>query len=132
MYLALIIFSTWFSYVDLRYHCITNRALALLSVVLSCLLIVERSELFVFSAVLVSIFSIICYRFGLGAGDVKLVALLALFFLPSTLSAFSDALRGFLAISSLSVLVHLIFGRKLTDSIALAPAICAAFIWCAR
>lgn len=132
MYLALIIFSTWFSYVDLRYHRITNRALATLSVVLSCLFLFERSDLHMYSAVLVFLFSIFCYRFGLGAGDVKLAFLLSFFFLPNTHSAFSDALRGFLVISSLSILVHLIFGRKLADSIALAPAICAAFIWCAR
>jgi Flp pilus assembly protein protease CpaA len=96
------------------------------------LLIVERSDLNLISASLVFLFSIICYRFGLGAGDVKLAALLSLFFLPNTLSAFSDALTGFLVTSSLSILVHLIFGRKLADSIALAPAICGAFIWCAR
>ncbi len=132
MYLALLIFSAWFSYVDLRYHRITNRALAIFSVVLSCWFIVEKSDLNLISASLVFLFSILCYRFGLGAGDVKLASLLSLFYLPNTLVAVSDALTGFLVISSLSILVHLIFGRKLTDSIALAPAICGAFIWCAR
>ena len=115
-----------------RLEYLTNRALAIFSVVLSCLLIIEKSDLNLISAALVFLFSILCYRFGLGAGDVKLASLLSLFYLPNTLVAVSDALTGFLVISSLSILVHLIFGRKLTDSIALAPAICGAFIWCAR
>ena len=107
MYLALLIFSAWFSYVDLRYHRITNRALAIFSVVLSCLFFVEKSDLNLISAVLVFLFSILCYRFGLGAGDVKLASLLSLFYLPNTLVAVSDALTGFLVISSLSVCLNL-------------------------
>ena len=132
MFLTLIVFSIWFSYFDLRYHRITNRSLGILFVGLSVALLVENSEFHVVSSVLVSLISVIGYKYGLGAGDVKLAAVLSLYFLPPSQPAFSEAITGFLAISSLSIFLHLIFGRKLTDSIALAPAICGAFIWCAR
>ena len=71
-------------------------------------------------------------RFGLGAGDVKLAALLALFFLPLEVSRLSDFIEGFILGSVLLLIGHLISRRSLADPIALAPAICAAFIWCAR
>lgn len=132
MLITLIAFSIWFSYFDLRYHRITNRTLGILIVALSVSSLVENSELHIVSSVLVSLLSIIGYKFGLGAGDVKLATVLSLYFLPASQAAFSEAITGFLAISSLSIFLHLIFGRKLTDSIALAPAICGAFIWCAR
>ena len=132
MFLTLIVFSIWFSYFDLRYHRITNRSLGILFVGLSVALLVENSEFHVVSSVLVSLISVVGYKYGLGAGDVKLATVLSLYFLPVSHSAFSEAITGFLVISSISILLHLIFGRKLTDSIALAPAICGAFIWCAR
>ncbi len=132
MLLALIVFSTWISYFDLRCHRITNRTLGTLLIFLSFSACIENSELHPFSALLVSLLSIIGYKYGLGGGDVKLAVLLSLFFLPFSQSAFGDALIGFAAISSLSILAHLSSGRKMGDSIALAPAICGAFIWCAR
>ena len=132
MYFALIVFSTWISYFDLRFHRISNRTLGTLLIVLSVSASIENSDLHQSSALLVSSLSIIGYKYGLGAGDVKLAVLLSLFFLPYSQSAFSDAVMGFAAISSISILAHLSFGRKMGDSIALAPAICGAFIWCAR
>jgi Flp pilus assembly protein protease CpaA len=70
--------------------------------------------------------------FGLGAGDVKLAALLALFFLPLEISRWSDFIEGFILGGALLLIGHLISRRSFADPIALAPAICAAFIWCAR
>ena len=77
------------------------------------------------------------YRFGLGAGDVKLIALLSLFFAPTSSAGALDLLRGFTAAAMASLFAvrlqdRLIHGRLAQKSIALGPAICAAFIWCAR
>ena len=76
MFPTLIVFSIWLSYFDLRYHRITNRSLGILFVGLSVALLVENSEFHVVSSVLVSLISVIGYKYGLGAGDVKLATVI--------------------------------------------------------
>jgi len=76
--------------------------------------------------------SLVGYRYGLGAGDVKLIALLSTFFLPNTSAGVVDLVGGFAVASLILISIHRLQGRSLADPIALAPAICAAFIWCAR
>jgi Flp pilus assembly protein protease CpaA len=72
------------------------------------------------------------FCFGLGAGDVKLFFLLSLFFLPLEISMWTDWIHSFIWIVALMVVGQLINRKSLADPIPLAPAICAAFIWCAR
>jgi Flp pilus assembly protein protease CpaA len=81
---------------------------------------------------LIALLALIGYKFGLGAGDVKLIALLSLFFFPRTPERLIDLVEGFVATSMALIILDRFRGRSFVDSIALAPAICAAFIWCAR
>ena len=94
--------------------------------------LVTSNDLHIMGTVASLLFSLVGYRNGLGAGDVKLIALLSLFFLPNTYAGLIDLLGGFTLAALISILFHRVQGKSLADSIALAPSICAAFIWCAR
>ena len=132
MFLTLVMASIVLSLYDLKYHRISNKALCTLLVIFLTLSHLENSQLHIVNALILSSFSLIAYRFGLGAGDVKLILLLSIFFLPTTYSGANRLISGFVVVSALLIAVNRIRGRLLSDSMAMAPAICAAYIWCAR
>ena len=137
MLIALVISSVYISWVDWRKHRISNQTLFWLFGALYSLCLLNQSDIFPKSALIALTIGVIGYRLGLGAGDVKLMALLSLFFAPTSYAVMLDLLRGFTAAAVASLLAvslqdRLIHGRLVQKSIALGPAICAAFIWCAR
>jgi Flp pilus assembly protein protease CpaA len=132
MFIALIFASIYLSLFDLKYHRISNKVLGSLFFFFLTLGFLEKSPLRVFNTFLFFIFLLLGYRLGLGAGDVKLTLLLSIFFLPTTFSGVNQLLTGFVAVSASLIALNRIRGRSLYDSMAMAPAICAAFIWCAR
>jgi PTH1 family peptidyl-tRNA hydrolase len=71
-------------------------------------------------------------RIGIGAGDIKLLSVLAFFFAPLTWDLASRFLLSFTLISATLLIIALVRSRSFAGSIALAPAICGAVIWCAR
>ena len=131
MYLALIGFSLYISYIDLKSHRISNRSLALGFPLFLTLAYVQGQSLYLKSALLCAAISPLLIKAKIGAGDVKLLILLALFFLPNTLLIWSDFLSLFSTISVALILHTGLKERTLQSSIALAPAICGAVIWCA-
>lgn len=132
MYLTLIFISVYISRFDWKYHRITNCSLLISFVVLTVVSRFTDSELHIVGSMFILLISLVGYRYGLGAGDVKLIALLSTFFLPNTSAGVVDLVGGFAVASLILISIHRLQGRSLADPIALAPAICAAFIWCAR
>jgi Flp pilus assembly protein protease CpaA len=132
MYFLLLVSSTYISLIDIANHKIRNRSLAFTGIGFAAVTVFESGEIYLVSALIVFSLGFISMCFGLGAGDVKLVALFALFFLPLEISRWSDFIEGFILGGVFLLIGHLISRRSLADPIALAPAICAAFIWCAR
>lgn len=132
MSLLLVVISIYISLIDWKYHKIPNKSLLVSLALLGCLSLSTHSELHFRESFLLGTLCLIGYKFGLGAGDVKLIALLALFFFPRTPDRLIDLVGGFLTASVALLLIDRFRGRSFADSIALAPAICGAFIWCAR
>jgi len=132
VYLLLLVSSIYISLIDIATHKIRNRALAFTGIGFAAVTVFQSGEIYLVSALIVFSIGFITICFGLGAGDVKLAALFALFFLPLEISRWSDFIEGFILGTVLLLIGHLISRRSLADPIALAPAICAAFIWCAR
>ena len=132
MYLTLILLSAYISLFDWKHHRITNKSLLLSFVGLSAISLLTNSSLRIWASTILLLFCIVGYKYGLGAGDVKLIALLSLFFFPRTPERLIDLVEGFVATSMALIIIVRFRGRSFADSIALAPAICAAFIWCAR
>ena len=132
MYALLLISSLYISIVDITTHKVRNRTLIFIAPIFAATTLVTEGEIHLASSLAIFSLGFIAMYFGLGAGDVKLAALLALFFLPLEISRWSDFIEGFILGGVLLLIGHLISRRSLADPIALAPAICAAFIWCAR
>jgi Flp pilus assembly protein protease CpaA len=132
MILALIFSSIYLSAVDIKTHKIRNKALLIIFTVFVVLSILQRTSIHPISALIALSIGLVGFCFGLGAGDVKLFSVLSFFFLPLEITKWSDLAQGFTWIATLIVIGHLIFRKPLADPIPLAPAICAAFIWCAR
>lgn len=132
MYAFLLISSLYISIVDLNNHKIKNQTLIFTAAVFITITFLGEGQIYFASSLAICLLGFIAMCFGLGAGDVKLAALLALFFLPLEVSRWSDFIEGFILGGVLLLIGHLISRRSLADPIALAPAICAAFIWCAR
>lgn len=132
MFPTLIIASIYVSFNDWREHRVTNKSLIALLVIFASLSFLNGFHHHPKGALVALALGLIGYRYGLGAGDVKLAVVLSLFFAPSSYSEFVDWLNGFIAISLLSLLAHRLQDRVMQSSIALGPAICGAFIWCAR
>ena len=131
MYLSLIVFSIYISYVDLKSHKIRNRTILLALICFASLTLLEDGIFYPQSALLALLCSPLALKFNIGAGDIKLFATLSAFFLPLSFDTTVQFLSGFSAIAALLVVVTIIKARTLQSSIALAPAICGAFIWCA-
>jgi Flp pilus assembly protein protease CpaA len=132
VYALLLISSLYISVVDVAIHEIRNRTLAIIGTVFAAITLVGNGEIYLVSALAMFLIGILGLSFGLGAGDVKLATLLALFFLPLEISKWSDLCNGFIVAGAVLLISHLILRKSLADPIALAPALCAAFIWCAR
>ena len=132
MYALLLISSLYISIVDIAIHKIRNRTLILIGIGFTVITLARNGEVYLVSAFAVFSIGFIATFFGLGAGDVKLATVLALFFLPLEVSNLSDLFSGFIAGGALLLIGHQISRKSFADPIALAPAICAAFIWCAR
>lgn len=131
MYFSLIVFSIYFSYIDLKSHKIRNRTILLALICFASLTLFESGAFYPQSSLLVLLSSPLALKFKIGAGDVKLFATLSAFFLPLSLNATVQFLSAFSAIAALLMVITIIKARTLQSSIALAPAICGAFIWCA-
>lgn len=132
MFSVLLIFSVYISFVDIKGHLITNKSLKYLFLLLMPFSALTGSDLHPVAAMVTLVVGVVTYRFGLGAGDVKLTVLLSLFFAPTTYEKYLDALIAFSIISIGLAAVNFCRTRLTTGSIALGPAICVAFIWCAR
>ncbi len=132
MYALLVISSLYISVVDIAIHKIRNRTLAIIGTGFAAITLVGNGEIYLISALAIFLIGILGLAFGLGAGDLKLATLLALFFLPLEVSKWSDLCNGFIVAGGVLLIIHLISKKSLADPIALAPALCAAFIWCAR
>jgi len=130
VYALLLISSLYISIVDITTHKVRNRNLIFTAAIFAATTIVGKGQIHLASSL--AIFSIGFIAMFFGLGDVKLAALLALFFLPLEISRWSDFIQGFILGGVLLLIGHLILRRSFADPIALAPAICAAFIWCAR
>ena len=131
MYLSLIVFSIYISYVDLKIHKIRNRTILLAVIYFASLTLLEDGMFYPQSALLALLCSPLALKFKIGAGDIKLFATLSAFFLPLSFNTAVQFLSAFSAIAALLVVITIIRARSLQSSIALAPAICGAFIWCA-
>lgn len=132
MYALLVISSLYISLVDIAIHKIRNRTLAIIGTGFAAVTLVGNGEIYLVSALAIFLTGLFAIFFGLGAGDVKLATLFALFFLPLEISKWSDLCSGFIVAGAVLLISHLILRKSLSDPIALAPALCAAFIWCAR
>lgn len=132
MNIALLLSSLYLSAVDIRTHKIRNKSLLATSAIFASIALVQRASLYPISALIFLVLGLVGSYFGLGAGDVKLATILSLFFLPLEISMWTDLLHAFIWIVALMVMGQLINRKSLADPIPLAPAICAAFIWCAR
>ena len=132
MYLALIGFSLYISYIDLKTHRISNKSLLLAFPIFLALTLIDGSSLNPRSALSSALLAPILMKAKVGAGDLKLLILLAYFFLPCTLFVGVQFLTAFSLGSLALILQSGMKHRNLQSSIALAPAICGAVIWCAR
>lgn len=132
MVLALFLISLNISYLDWRYHRIPNQLLLVSLALLSVVATSTNAHINLLGSFAVFSCALVCYKFGLGAGDVKLITLLSLFFLPSEYLGLLELISAFSILSLISIINARLRGGSLTDCIPLAPAICGAFIWCAR
>ena len=132
MFTFLLFSSVYISIVDLASHRIRNRTLIVVGIGLSAITVIVNGQFYLLSSLATLLLGLLAISCGLGAGDVKLATVLALFFLPLEVSKLSDLFSGFIAGGTLLLIGHLITRKSFADPIALAPAICAAFIWCAR
>jgi len=132
MLVALVGFSIYISLMDLKHHRISNRSLLLGALTFSLLSLIQDYSFFLSSALITLVFAPMVLKAGVGAGDIKLTTVLSIFFLPSNLSTLLHFLSAFVVISSALLLFNIAKEKSLKSSIALAPAICGAVIWCAR
>lgn len=132
MFVALVFASTYISYKDLSTHRILNRVLGLCVVIFYILSEVENKEMYFASAFCAALIALPLFALGMGAGDMKLATVLALFYLPNSLNTVFDFFMVFSLIAMAQLCWRLFRTRTMKGSIALAPAICGAVIWCAR
>ena len=131
MRLALITISIYISYIDLKSHRITNRSLLCALLLLFALALMQDAPVYPESAIFVTLISPALVKLRVGAGDIKLLILFSLFFLPPTLEI-SIRFLSALSVIAIFLIVFTLFKEKtLRSSIALAPAICGAVIWSA-
>jgi Flp pilus assembly protein protease CpaA len=132
MFVALILFSLYISFVDVRHHRISNRVLLITFLSLLALAVITETGVHPLTGFSVLLFTPLILRARIGAGDIKLLTVLALFFIPLTWDMASDFLLSFTLISATLLIIRVAKSQSFSGSIALAPAICGAVIWCAR
>ena len=132
MFVTLILLSTYISFVDICRHRISNRVLLIAFISLLLLSAITQAAIHPVTGLSILFFAPLFLRAGIGAGDVKLLAVLAFFFIPLTWHMASDFLLSFTVISAALLVIALVRSHSFAGSIALAPAICGAVIWCAR
>jgi Flp pilus assembly protein protease CpaA len=132
MFEALIAISLYISFVDIQKHRIANRALLIALLILLPLATQLKSEIHPMSALLVLLCTPLALKVGIGAGDIKLLSLLSFFFIPLTWQVGARFLFAFSLIALALLAYQLGRFRSFAGSVALAPAICGAVIWCAR
>ena len=131
MYLALIGFSLYISYIDLKSHRIPNKILLCALLLFLSITVAQGAPVYLKSAVISILISLPLVKFRVGAGDIKLLILTAFFFLPPNLEILIRFLSAFSAIAVSLIFFTLFKEKSLQSSIALAPAICGAVIWSA-
>jgi len=132
MFAALILISIYVSFKDVRHHRISNRVLSIAILLLLSLSVATQRSMYPITALAVLILAPLILRAGIGAGDIKLLAVLAFFFIPFSWDMASEFLLSFTLISATLLVIALVRRHSFAGSIALAPAICGAVIWCAR
>ena len=132
MFVTLILLSIYISFVDICRHRISNRVLLIAFISLLVLSAITQAAIHPVTGLSILFFAPLILRAGIGAGDVKLLAVLAFFFIPLTWHMASDFLLSFTVISAALLVIALVRSHSFAGSIALAPAICGAVIWCAR
>ena len=132
MFIALILFSLHISLTDIRSHRISNRVLLIAFLSLFSISVATHTDVHPLTGLLILLLTPLILRAGIGAGDIKLLTVLAVFFAPLTWDLASDFLLSFSLISAALVVIALVRSHSFSGSIALAPAICGAVIWCAR
>jgi len=132
MFEALIAISIYLSFIDIQKHLITNRALVLAGYIFLSISAATNSPVNPFTGLIVVLLAPVILKFGIGAGDIKLLVVLSIFFIPLSWQFVARFLLAFSLISSAFLAQQLVKSRSLAGSLALAPAICGAVIWCAR
>jgi Flp pilus assembly protein protease CpaA len=132
MFAALTFISIYVSFVDFHCHRISNRTLLLTFLSLFSLSAITQTSVYPLTSFAVLLFTPLTLRARIGAGDIKLLTVLAFFFIPLTWDMASDFLLSFTLIAAALLVIQLLKSHSFAGSIALAPAICGAVIWCAR
>ena len=132
MFVALILFSLFISFVDIRYHRISNRVVWITFLSLLSLSVATHTDVYPLTGLSVLLFTPLILWARIGAGDIKLLIVLSFFYIPITWDMASDFLLSFTLIATALLIIQLIRFHSFAGSIALAPAICGAVIWCAR
>ena len=132
MFVALILFSLYISFVDIRYHRISNRVLWITFLSLLSLSVATHTDVYPLTGLSVLLLTPLILWARIGAGDIKLLIVLSFFYIPITWDMASDFLLSFTLIATALLIIQLIRFHSFAGSIALAPAICGAVIWCAR
>ncbi len=132
MYAALILISLYISLEDFRHHRISNRVLLISLGSLLVISFITHTDIHPLSALSVLPLTPFTLQAGIGAGDMKLLTVLAFFFIPLTWEMAADFIFSFTLISAVLLASALARSHSFAGSIALAPAICGAVIWCAR
>ena len=132
MFVALILFSLYISFVDIRYHRISNRVLWITFLSLILLSVATHTDVYPLTGLSVLLLTPLILWARIGAGDIKLLIVLSFFYIPITWDMASDFLLSFTLIATALLIIQLIRFHSFAGSIALAPAICGAVIWCAR
>ena len=132
MFVALILFSLYISFVDIRYHRISNRVLWITFLSLILLSVATHTDVYPLTGLSVLLLTPLILWARIGAGDIKLLIVLSFFYIPTTWDMASDFLLSFTLIATALLIIQLVRSHSFAGSIALAPAICGAVIWCAR
>ena len=132
MFVALILFSLYISFVDIRHHRISNRVLWITFLSLISLSVATHTDVYPLPGLSVLLLTPLILWARIGAGDIKLLIVLSFFYIPITWDMASDFLLSFTLIATALLIIQLVRSHSFAGSIALAPAICGAVIWCAR
>lgn len=118
--------------IDLRTHRVPNRSLLVLLISLVAVTVINDGHFFITSAFFALIVGLFLSLFlGMGFGDVKLLMILCLFYIPATLVNASLIIEGVTISAVLLIAITRIRGGKYRDPMAFAPCIFAGTLLCA-